>query len=445
MDARALPRRLPVVLALVAAALAAALAPSPARAAADCTPSSGWKVSVQLGHANAISSRLASERVASGRPRLDVAPTLTKMAMFRALQLAGAGHDPIDTSALAEACGVARGWAINWQWSGEGGTKSFLDRWLGSALSARLADGRWTSVGVGAAKGANGLIYMAVVFSNNPADAGSRTWPISGWPAFPSSTAAPGSGGESNQPSDAPSGTRVCFPASGCADVHVHATTRFGRFGESEIPLEPGVDDRSITVCSGATSPEGESLKVSPLFAGSSLAVHVGAWSASLKPAWKLRSDGLERCATVAVPHAAPRFGAHKIWFTLHLNGTTVPSAKTGYGADVGILVGKARSHWLNSSKLSVRLPVQSKLFRYATPSRPITLVCEQRRGTGKRTVAATVKLTRATTKPVLCPFVLPAGRSTWTLSATVRRTPKLTSFLAGAKVRRGGLTFWMP
>lgn len=164
------------VLALALTALGAAVTAHPAAAVVgDCTPGSDWGTS-RPDLASSVVSLINAHRTSMGLVSLNVSPTLTNAAVWKARHMAKysymAHDDPAPPVARTpadrlEACGYpsrTSGWGENIAY-GYSTPSSVVDAWLNSpGHRANIENSSYRSTGVGAASDASGVLYWSQEF-----------------------------------------------------------------------------------------------------------------------------------------------------------------------------------------------------------------------------------------------------------------------------------------
>ncbi|HZT91280.1 MAG TPA: CAP domain-containing protein [Gaiellaceae bacterium] len=165
-----------VLAAAILATLATAVATPPARAVVGtCTPDASWPVN-RPDLANAVVSLVNSHRTGMGLVALQISPTLTASAVWKARHMAEyqyMQHDdpapPIarTVSERLAACGYpigSVGWGENIAY-GYQTAQSVVTAWLNSpGHRANIENSTYRATGVGAAAASNGLVYWAQDF-----------------------------------------------------------------------------------------------------------------------------------------------------------------------------------------------------------------------------------------------------------------------------------------
>jgi uncharacterized protein YkwD len=156
--------------------VAAATSPAPAAAVVgNCTPGSDWGTS-RPDLASQVVTQINSHRTSIGRVALNVSPTLTNAAVWKALHMARYAYmthdDPAPPIARTvpdrlEACGYpsrTTGWGENIAY-GYSSPSSVVQAWLNSAgHRANIENPSYRSTGVGAATNASGVLYWSQEF-----------------------------------------------------------------------------------------------------------------------------------------------------------------------------------------------------------------------------------------------------------------------------------------
>jgi uncharacterized protein YkwD len=172
---RALAGALGAVVLLVTASAAALNAQPAAAIVGDCSPGSDWGTS-RPDLAASVVDLVNQHRTAMGLVALQVSPTLTNGAVWKARHMARYAylqHDdpaPPVTRTVAdrlEACGYpsrTTGWGENIAY-GYSTAQSVVDAWLNSpGHKANIENGSYRSTGVGAAATSSGVIYWSQEF-----------------------------------------------------------------------------------------------------------------------------------------------------------------------------------------------------------------------------------------------------------------------------------------
>jgi uncharacterized protein YkwD len=160
---------------LLVAAAAAFNAPPAAALVGDCTPGSDWGTA-RSDLASSVVNLINQHRTGMGLVALQVSPSLTNAAMWKARHMARYAYlqhdDPAPPIARTvadrlEACGYpsrASGWGENIAY-GYSTAQSVVDAWLNSAgHKANIENSSYRSTGVGAAATSSGVIYWSQEF-----------------------------------------------------------------------------------------------------------------------------------------------------------------------------------------------------------------------------------------------------------------------------------------
>jgi uncharacterized protein YkwD len=162
--------------ALLASLVAAATAPTHASAiVGDCTPGSDWGTS-RPDLASQVVTLINNHRTSMGLVALNVSPTLTNAAVWKARHMARYSYmqhdDPAPPIARTvpdrlEACGYpsrTSGWGENIAY-GYSTPSAVVQAWLNSAgHRANIENASYRSTGVGAAASASGVLYWSQEF-----------------------------------------------------------------------------------------------------------------------------------------------------------------------------------------------------------------------------------------------------------------------------------------
>lgn len=162
------------LLALVVAVLA--IGASPAAAAVNCSPSSGWGTN-RPDLAGQIVTLVNQYRVSRGLPALAVSPSLTASSTWKSLHMAGYGYfghndpaPPVSRSAFQRARDCDYGgstWGENIAW-GYASAQAAFTGWINSpGHRANIESPSYASTGVGVAANASGTLLWTQNFGND--------------------------------------------------------------------------------------------------------------------------------------------------------------------------------------------------------------------------------------------------------------------------------------